>query len=171
MAIVQILIILTSVFLSNCGPPATSVHEGAEIAVQPKRQAWVISPAEGTIRTYCVSLSGDVEKALDTLRATGEGLEILEDPVFGSAVCKIGDTGWPVSTCFGTGISDPSWIYFSFNRENGEWEALNVAVNNLEVHDGDLLAFLFTGYTWDGVSMNYLRRPPEVTFDEVCQEN
>jgi hypothetical protein len=138
------------------------------------QQAWIISPADGVTRTHCVELNTAGMTALDALKATGETLEILEDPALGTAVCMIGDTGWPTSTCFGTGASDSSWLYFLFDPETGTWKAPGLtegdpdvpsSLNAFEVRDRDVLAFVFTPYD---ASFNPIRQPPAVTFDEVC---
>jgi hypothetical protein len=142
---------------------------------QNARQAWIISPADDVDRRYCIDLTETGGTALDTLRTTGETLEILEDTGFGGAVCKIGDVGWPVSNCFGGfGPDYASWVYFVFDSATGTWKAPGLtepdpnvpsSLDRFEVKDGDLLALVFTTYD---ASYNPVRQPPSVRFDEVC---
>lgn len=73
--------------------------------------------------------------------------------------------GWPVTSCFGQTASDPSWLYFTWNSDTNSWESATTAVSNLNVQNGDLLAFVFTEYD---SSFNPLREPPLIGFDEIC---
>jgi hypothetical protein len=157
-------ILLTALSLNAC-----NLEEA-----QNARQAWIISTAEGVSRTHCVDLTETGGTALDTLEATGESLEILEDPALGTAVCKVGDTGWPVATCFGESIDDPSWLYFVFDSTTGTWKSPGLtepdpnvpsSLDAFEVKDGDLLALVFTTYD---VSFNPVRLPPSIAFEEIC---
>jgi hypothetical protein len=172
----RILVILSSFFLIHCGQEGLTTRSGADLtgptaipAPAAKEQGWIISPSDGEVRTHCVPFSGDSESALSTLQASGEIVEVLKNPDFGDAVCKIGDTGRPTSSCFGT-VSDPSWLYFVWNREFGRWDGGTVAVNLFQVHDSDLLAFMYTTSTFDPVTFAIIpdRQLPAITFDEAC---
>jgi hypothetical protein len=139
-------------------------------------QAWIISPSDGVTRTYCLAVTSGA-KALDTLKVTGEALELLTDPVLGTAICKIGDTGWPTTSCFGNSATDPSWLYFLFDGTTSVWKPPGLinpdpnvlsSLDALEVHDGDLLAFVFTSYDQN---FEPTRTPPGISFGEICDQN
>ncbi len=158
----RIIIPIIAVFTLGCGGSSSTVQSQVQTF---GRQAWLIAPAEGEVRTHCVSLGSGGEGALETLRATAEPLTLLEDPVLGAAVCKIDEVGWPVTACFGSSADDPSWLFFIWNKESAKWEVPWDAVSDVTVKDGDLLAFVFTRYD---AEFNPVRTPPDATFDEIC---
>jgi hypothetical protein len=149
--------------------PACGVHtnstQAASSSVVPG-VGWVISPADGVVRTHCLSPVPDHETAFASLQASGETLEFFQNPAFGIAVCKIGDVGWPAASCFGSSVTDATWMYFVWNRSTEKWESGTVAIDTLTVTGGDLVAFVFT--TYDPVTFNPVREPPSVPFSDVC---
>lgn len=178
MKISRFSLILIGIAISACGQDYGTTQNPVVYTPTPtptpvaSRQAWIISPSDGTNQTFCITFSDGNPTALDTLNNTGEPIEKedlkLQDGSIITAVCKIGNTGYDPSNCFGGfGPEFPSWSFFSFNGSSGAWEVPQTAVNNYGVHDGDLLAFMFTAYSSDGL-FTPLRQPPAMTFHEIC---
>ncbi|MFH1262413.1 MAG: hypothetical protein V1495_03075 [Pseudomonadota bacterium] len=153
------------IFLAACGSPPPATHTAN---ATPTGVGWIISPAEGVVRTHCVSPVQDHETAFAALQASGETLEYYSDPAYGVAVCKIETVGWQATpaTCFGPDLSSATWIFFLMNRQSGLWEQASVGVDSLTIKAGDLLAFFFT--TYDPTTFNPIGQPPPVSFRDVC---
>ncbi|MEW6328604.1 MAG: hypothetical protein AB1468_00655, partial [Candidatus Micrarchaeota archaeon] len=64
------------------------------------RVALVVSFEGADVLTRCVGYSGSASAA-DILQNSGLGVVILEDPVLGKALCKIGGVGCGADDCFG----------------------------------------------------------------------
>jgi hypothetical protein len=165
----SVLILLST---AGCGETPTSTIN--QSVVDPAAAAGIqlgviISPDASTESTYFVSKDVDVLNGLQALQETDVPLVSMDstvDTTVYSAICKIGDTGYPADNCFGgTDPSIPSWAFF-YRNPGGRWTYSAIAVNAYEVKDGDLLGFVFTPYS--GTDFSPLRTPPETTLAQIA---
>lgn len=105
---------------------------------------WIKSDSNSEADIFALNFNSEIT-AYDTLVASGLDLEILDNPVFGPAICSIEGVGQVSSDCFG----DPdgkSWAFFYKSVTDMQWSLSNVGIGSYTIKDGDSIAMVWTDY-------------------------
>ncbi len=124
------------------------------------RAALVVSFDDANVVTKCVDYSGSASAA-DIIQNSGFGAVMLDDPMWGKALCKIGAVGCGTDNCFG--CNSPYYWGFSY-VEGGAWAHAPVGVGAYEVRDGDVIGFKYIDW-----NLSPPPQPPLYSFGSICQ--
>jgi hypothetical protein len=141
----NVLIVAAIVTIMLCAVPARAQGE--------TRVALVIDPGDGTLVAQVVTLTKAHPTGYDVLQQSGVDL-LVQSSAMGVAICSIGGTGCPVSSCF-CDAPDNNWTYW--HLEEGTWVFSAVGAGMYSVSDGAV-----EGWRWGS------GEPPQVlSFDQV----
>ncbi|MGB8215444.1 MAG: hypothetical protein WCE68_17980 [Anaerolineales bacterium] len=120
------------------------------------RVGLLISYGNGTVKSQCITFSGEKITGLAVLKASGLPLEVAYSSA-GAAVCKIGNVGCPVNNCF---CDSPPNFWAYWHIQNGNWVFSEVGASSYSVSNGDV-----DGWAW-GVGQS--NPPAQTSFDQIC---
>ena len=169
------LFLVFTVTLAACGTEPAR-QNASNVVTPPKFTVGVlVSPDDATVTKTLVVKDLDALTAYVALKDTSVEMETLTSS-FGTAICSIGGVGRPADNCFGS-VTDPTWAFFVRNSD-GTWSYSLAAADNFQLHDGDIVAFIYTTAHPDGTFdpygfPNYVtdRTPPPVELAEFTLGN
>jgi hypothetical protein len=129
-------------------------------AAVPIRVAVLISFPD-RLEQFCVTLEKDNPKGVDALRATGLAV-VTQSSGLGEAICKIEEYGCDLpGQCFCECPGNPCIYWNYWYIKDGQWVHSPFGASNRGVADGAIEAWV-----WG----NDQRRPPDLTFAQVCDQ-
>jgi hypothetical protein len=140
-------------------PDGTLAQDGNQAAL-------VIRHGDQDVQTMCVDFSEPEISGLELLQRSGMDLT-LDVQGLGAAVCSIQQTGCPANDCWCQCKGGGDCIYWSYWLKDGDqWQYSQGGASIYSVNDGDI-----QGWSWGPGAVSQAYSPPDLSFEDVCQES
>ena len=139
-------------------------------AQTPNQAALIVSYDQGVDESFCVDFTEEEITGYDLLYRSGLSIDIEPYGGYGEAICRIGSTGCDLAAiaqkgCFCQCISSDCQYWSYWQWVDGAWDYAEKGARNTTIRNGSVDAWVWGQGV---IGQNADRRPPDLTFDEIC---